>query len=103
MGSQSCEVSASYLSDAFGDLASAVEDCVRGIDESRAVFMEEPGEYRWCLSNVGTHNVRVRILEFSDSFRSMDAGYRDEWVNHDFPIERLRAIERDWCLTGRCA
>jgi hypothetical protein len=48
IGDARCEVTASYLSDALGELASAVEDVLRwpGVD-ARAVFVEEPGEYRW--------------------------------------------------------
>ncbi len=121
-----CKVSASYLSDALGDLARAVESCLRGVDESRATFTEEPGEWRWCLSKVGNDKIRIRIVELPDwdlaeetgevvfeaecSPRALGravarelarllqlhgmAGYRKQWGMHDFPLERLQALER---------
>jgi hypothetical protein len=127
IGDSRCEVTASYLSDALGELASAVEDVLRwpGVD-ARAVFMEEPGEYRWRFLNAGPARVRVKIIEFRDWNEMDDAagkvifdaecdrrslgesvakelrrllsahsarGYRQKWVNNDFPIQRLEAIE----------
>jgi hypothetical protein len=127
IGEARCEVTASYLSDALGELASAVEDVLRwpGVD-ARAVFMEEPGQYRWRFLGAGPRRVRVKIIEFPD-WKDMDdsAGkvifdaecdrwllgesvakelrrlltvhglrrYREQWVNSDFPIHRLEAIE----------
>jgi hypothetical protein len=48
IGESRCDLTASYLSDALGDLAAAVEDVLRwpGVD-ARAVFVEEPGEFGW--------------------------------------------------------
>jgi hypothetical protein len=127
IGEARCEVTASYLSDALGELASAVEDVLRwpGVN-ARAVFMEEPGEYRWRFLAAGPGRVRVKIIEFSD-WNEMDdtagkvifdaecdrrslgesvakdlrrlltahgaRGYREKWVNSDFPTKRLDAIE----------
>ena len=67
IGDVHCEVTASYLSDALGELASAIEDVLRwpGVD-ARAVFVEEPGEYRWRFVAAGADRVRVRIIEFPD-------------------------------------
>jgi len=67
IGDVRCEVTASYLSDALGELASAVEDVLRwpGVD-ARAVFVEEPGEYRWRFVAAGEERVRVRIIEYPD-------------------------------------
>ncbi len=126
IGNTTCEVTASYLSDALGDLASAVEDVLRGYTDAQATFAEEPGEYRWRLFSVETDRVRLKIIaypewgEWNDESgkiifeaecdrrafgrsvagelrRLLEAhggeGYRDKWVNHDFPTERLRAIE----------
>ena len=67
VGEARCELTASYLSDALGNLASAVEDVLRSPDVSaRAVFMEEPGEYRWRFLPAGPARVRITILEFPD-------------------------------------
>lgn len=67
IGDARCELTASYLSDALGDLASAVEDVLRwpGVD-ARAVFAEEPGEYRWRFVAAGEDRVVVKIIEFPD-------------------------------------
>ena len=127
IGDERGELTASYLSDALGELASAVEDVLRwpGVD-SRAVFVDEPGEYRWRFVAAGEDRVLVKIIEFPDwggkedgggkvifeaecgrhdLGRSMAAelrrllgtvgvrGYREKWVNHDFPTARLAAIE----------
>jgi hypothetical protein len=76
IGDARCEVTASYLSDALGELASAVEDVLRwpGVD-ARAVFVEEPGEYRWRFVAAGDNGVHVRIVEYPDwGAREDDAG-----------------------------
>src|SRR5688572_825860 len=67
IGDSHCDLTASYLSDALGDLAAAVEDVLRwpGVD-SQAVFVEEPGEYRWRFLAAGEDRVVVKILEFPD-------------------------------------
>lgn len=46
IGGSRCELTASYLSDALGDFASAIEDLLRWDTDARARFVEEPGEYR---------------------------------------------------------
>lgn len=92
----------------------------------RAVFMEEPGEYRWRFLAAGPERVRVKIIEFLD-WNEMDdtagkvivdaecdrrslgksiakdvrrlltahgtRGYREKWVEDDFPPQRFDAIE----------
>lgn len=76
IGDVGCSVTASYLSDALGELASAVEDVLRwpGVD-ARAVFAEEPGEYRWRFVAAGRDRVRVKIIEFPDwGITNDDAG-----------------------------
>ncbi len=44
---QYATVTASYLSDALGDLLGAVIRIVEGESDATASFAEEPGEYRW--------------------------------------------------------
>jgi hypothetical protein len=67
IGDVRCEVTASYLSDALGDLALAIEDVLRspGVD-AYVVFVEEPGEFRWRLVAAGEERVRVEIVEFPE-------------------------------------
>jgi hypothetical protein len=59
-------VTASYLSDALDDLASAVCATLRGHPHATATFTEEPGEYRWVFEPQPEGNVSIRILEFPE-------------------------------------
>lgn len=59
------ELSASYLSDALGDLLEAVGLILEGAAEARCSWQEEPGEYRWIFTREGP-DVRLRILDFAD-------------------------------------
>ena len=116
-------VTASYLSDALDDLASAVSATLRGHPHATASFTEEPGEYRWIFEPLPEGKVVVRILEFREMWGGRPdeegevifqaqcrlrtlagallselqklertyglVGYRQKWVEHDFPIGRL--------------
>lgn len=131
VGEQQAIVSASYLSDALGDVVGAVVRLVEGQPEAGASFDEEPGEYRWRFSRVGADRLRVRILEFPELWGHRPdeegktlfeaecrlrtfagavlselqrllaeygvAGYRERWVEHEFPVadmDRLRLLLR---------
>ena len=56
---------ASYLSDALGDLIRAVRALLEGAENARASWEEEPGEYRWVFQRSGSE-VRIRLLDFAD-------------------------------------
>jgi hypothetical protein len=66
IGERRAHLTASYLSDALGDLLSAVVHLVRGANETTASFAEEPGEYRWRFRRVDPDQVWVRILWFNE-------------------------------------
>jgi hypothetical protein len=128
----SARVTASYLSDALDDLASAVLAALRGHPHATASFTEEPGEFRWVFEPLPGANVSVRILEFKEMWGGRPdeegevifhsqcrlrtlagavlselqrlestyglVGYRERWVQHDFPVGRLaefRALLKD--------
>jgi hypothetical protein len=59
---QQVKTSASYLSDALGDLTNAVASMLRGEPEATAFFAEEPGEYQWQFKRQGPDRFQVRIL-----------------------------------------
>ena len=59
-------ISASYLSDALGDLARGAIAVLRGSGEARFFFEEEPGEYRWILKKKGSESYTLTIIEFPD-------------------------------------
>jgi hypothetical protein len=57
---------ASYLSDALGDLIRAVSNILDCAQESSFSFVEEPGEYRWHLTRKGDDRISVAIEWFDD-------------------------------------
>lgn len=61
-------ITASYLSDALGDLLEAVGVLLEGADEARCSWQEEPGEYRWIFRRT-TSDVQLRVLSFPDQMR----------------------------------
>jgi hypothetical protein len=61
-----CEISASYLSDALGNLVLAAAAVVAGVHSVSVGFDEEPGEYRWVVVKSGNNEVNVRLLEFQE-------------------------------------
>lgn len=64
-GDARTSLSASYLSDALGNLLTAVWMVGEGEEPARCSWDEEPGEYRWIFSSVGD-NVRLLVLWFDD-------------------------------------
>ena len=119
-------VTASYLSDALDDLASAVSATLRGHPHATASFTEEPGEYRWIFEPLPEGKVVVRILEFRELWGGVQtrkersflthsvgagallselqklertyglAGYREKWVEHDFPVDGWMSYGSYW-------
>lgn len=59
---------ASYQSDALADLLDAVASMLRGADEATALFLEEPGEYRWRFKRISLDRLSVRILWFEKTW-----------------------------------
>jgi len=120
---------ASYLSDALGDLLHAVRELAEGAEEVRATWDEEPGEFRWIFRRNG-QSVHLLILAFPEWRAIVDSpdtngtvlldadcalvdligavvagtrkvldehgveGYNVKWVEHPFPADDLRALER---------
>jgi hypothetical protein len=62
-GRSSADVTASYLSDALGNLLAAVLLLLDGAAEARCSWDEEPGENRWVFERAGA-DVHLRILTF---------------------------------------
>lgn len=61
---QQATITASYLSDAFGDLLGAMIRMLEGQPEATASFTEEPGEYRWRFFRKEPDRMLIRILDF---------------------------------------
>jgi len=64
-GDQTVEITASYLSDALGDLLLAVWTLTEGETDARYSWDEEPGEYRWLFHRDGD-SVDMHVLEFGE-------------------------------------
>ncbi len=60
-------LTASYLSDALGNLLEAVGVLLEGADEAACSWDEEPGEYRWLFTRTG-QTVHLRVLALPDQF-----------------------------------
>jgi hypothetical protein len=63
-GEASCEVTASYLSDALGSLVLAAVAVLAGAHSISFGFDEEPGEYRWSIVRSDNNKVELCLLEF---------------------------------------
>ena len=61
------DVSASYLSDALGDLLGALVQLTEADGEARVSWEEEPGEFRWILTRTGD-DLAIRLLWFDDLY-----------------------------------
>jgi hypothetical protein len=59
-------LSASYLSDALGNLVLSAISVASGFHRVEFGFDEEPGEYRWCVESVDNNTTRLRIFEFEE-------------------------------------
>ena len=60
----------SNLTDALGDMIRAAVDLLRRADSCRFSFDGEPMETRWVLDRDAVDEVRLRILQFPDIYRS---------------------------------
>ena len=75
-GALETEISASYLSDALGNLVLSALAVASGFRSMSFGFDQEPGEYRWIIETTDTELVRLRIVEFEELWgnKSDDAG-----------------------------
>jgi hypothetical protein len=98
-------MSASYLSDALGDMLAATAATVRGAEESTFSFHEEPQEVRWRLRRVGSERLRVRIIRLEDAFHQIPDESGEvlldaECRTHTFAREVLSAAQRIFAEHG---
>jgi hypothetical protein len=64
----SCVVSASYLSDALYKLVlSAISVCV-GVERLSFGFDEEPGEFRWIITQPRLNEIKIEIRSFQETW-----------------------------------
>ena len=67
-GARSCTTTASYLSDALGNLVRAAVALLSGFSAVTFSFEEEPGEYRWVIRSPRLNEIELSILEFPDLY-----------------------------------
>lgn len=60
------KITASYLSDALGDLSMAIYKALCGEKDSRAIFTDEPGEYRWIFKKANEKITELKIIKYID-------------------------------------
>src|SRR5664279_1329088 len=84
----SATITASYLSDALGELLEAVGLLLEGAPAARCSWDEEPGEYRWIFDR-DEETVRLRVL----GFRGLWGNEPDERGSTVFEtVQTLRAL-----------
>ena len=66
VGSTSQELTASYLSDALGNLVLAAAAMLAGMHSVATSFDEEPGEYRWVVARLNGTDISLQVLEFGE-------------------------------------
>lgn len=62
-GDRSCTVTASYLSDAFGDLVISAVALLRWFNSISFSFQEEPGEFKWVFTLNPNNQVELAIFD----------------------------------------
>jgi hypothetical protein len=65
-GASSCDLTASYLSDALQRLVVAATAVISGFRCVSFSFDEEPGEYRWVIDTPRPNEIQLNILEFNE-------------------------------------
>jgi hypothetical protein len=83
-GDQVARLTASYLSDALGDLLYCVQRVLGGAEVAELVWSEEPGEYRWQFETISEVTV-LSITSTSDIRR--EENWNDDGWNVDLADE----------------
>jgi hypothetical protein len=66
-GEHRATVTASYLTDALRDLLDAVAVVAKGDSESRCLWTEEPGEFRWIFRRAHG-DVEIEVIELKETY-----------------------------------
>lgn len=92
-GGKDYEISASYLSDALGNLVLAAAAVLAGAHSISVGFDEEPGEYRWAVVRTDNGTVTLTVLSFQELWGNRpDAEGTPlcSWTGH--PVDLGRAV-----------
>ena len=91
---QQTELTASYLSDALGNLLVAAVAVLSGAHAISIGFDEEPGEYRWSLQRVDNESLSVKVLEFQELWGNKPDSQGSLLFEHlCHPLEFAQAVQ----------
>lgn len=91
----SCEITASYLSDALGRLVVGAIGLASGFSSVSFCFDEEPGEYRWVIQSVGINEIKLEVLKFDELWGGKpDIHGKSIFVTKCRPVVFARAVHR---------
>jgi hypothetical protein len=91
----SCEITASYLSDALGRLVVGAIGLATGLSSVSFCFDEEPGEYRWVIQSVGINEISIEMLAFDELWGGKpDKDGKSIFVTKCRPVVFARAVHR---------
>jgi hypothetical protein len=92
---QTCSISASYLSDALGNLVLSAVGMMQGYGSVAFGFDEEPGEYRWVIRKIAGDTMSLKILEFPQLWGNEPDAAGKELMSIELPIEDYaKAVEK---------
>lgn len=74
-GDRSCTITASYLSDAFGDLVLSSVAMLHWFNAISFSFEEEPGEFRWLLRSRPNNRLELKIVDGYDIHKGPTPDY----------------------------
>jgi hypothetical protein len=106
-GDHSVALSASYLSDALGELLLAIACLQEGAQDAECFWEEEPGEYRWLLRRDGD-SVVVTVVAFDDCWPHLPIDDREVVFTTRASLKEVatavvtgcRAVLDDWGEEG---
>jgi hypothetical protein len=90
---QSCTVTASYLSDAFGNLVLSAVTMLKWFNAVSFSFEEEPGEFKWELQSLPDNHLDVKLFEgYRDHGSTPHWKYKVIFEKTSTPLEFGRAV-----------
>jgi hypothetical protein len=93
-GEKACNITASYLSDALGNLVLSALGMMQGYSSITFGFDEEPGEYRWVIRRVDGNTMSLKILEFPQLWGNEPDAAGKVLMDAVLPIEQYaKAVE----------
>lgn len=90
---RACLLTASYLSNALGNLVLAANGVLAGFSALTFSFDQEPGEFRWLITTPRPNEIQVEVLQFPELWggRPNEEGRSIfAWSCH--PVEFAKAV-----------